>query len=90
VASLSRHLSLENWQLVDGTFALDTFGGDDVLLINDPISGFGESWYKNWTPAVVGFYSTGLLQCLRTHFIHVPMRLIYGVTCQYTTCTFFY
>jgi len=43
----SRHLSLEIWQLVDGTFALDTFGGNDILLINAPISELCDSCYKN-------------------------------------------
>jgi len=50
----------------DGTFALDTFGGNVVLLINGPVSGLGEScMVTNWTSAVASFYSTGLLQCLR-------------------------
>jgi len=59
-----------NWQLVDGTFTLDKSGGNDVLLINGPVSEFGYSWYKNWTSAAASFCPTGLLQCLRTHFMH--------------------
>jgi len=68
------------WQLVDRTFTLERFGGNDVLLINSPVSELDDSWYKNWTSAAASFCCTGLLQCVR---IHVPMRLIYGVTCQY-------
>jgi len=55
VASSSRRLSREIWQLVDGTFALDTFGGNDVLLIDGPVSELGDSSCKNWTTAVVSF-----------------------------------
>jgi len=62
-------------------FTLDKSGGNDVLLINGPISKFGDSCYQNWTSsAAASFCSTGLLQCLRTHSIYVPMRLICGVT----------
>jgi len=71
-----------HWKFGDslkGHLYLDTFGGNDILLINGPVSVLGDPCYKNWTTAVVSFYSFGLLQCLRTHSVYV---LVYGVTCQ--------
>jgi len=36
-------------------------GGYAVLLIDGPVSEFGDLCYKNWTTAVVSFYLAGRL-----------------------------
>jgi len=37
---------------------LDKSGGNNVQLINGPVSEFGDSWYKNWTSALMLVCST--------------------------------
>jgi len=79
VASLSCHVSLEIWQ---GTLALETMGGNAVLLIDGPFSELGDPCCKKWTTAVVSLYLTGRRQCIRTHSMHVLMWVDLGVTCH--------
>jgi len=56
VAGSSRHVSIEIWQ---GTLALESMGGNAVLLRAGPVSELGDPCCKNWTNAVVSFYLAG-------------------------------
>jgi len=51
--------------LVAGALAKDiglgNDGGNSVLLIDGPVSEFGDLSYKNWTTAVMSFYLAGRL-----------------------------
>jgi len=82
VAGSSRHVSLEIWQ---GTLALETMGGNVVLLIDGPVSELGNPCCKQWTTAVVSFYLARRRQCIRTHSMHVLMWVNLGVTCHMPT-----
>jgi len=63
-------------------------GGNAVLLLGGPVSKLGDLCYKNWTTAVVSFYLTGWLQCMRTCSIHMLMWVDLGVTCHYSDHSF--
>jgi len=72
----SCHLSLKigNWLMGHLLWISLAEMIDASLIKNGPVSELGDSWYKNWISAAVSLCSTGLLQCLRTHSIHMPMR----------------
>jgi len=56
-------------------------GGNAVLLIDGPVSEFGDLWYKNWTTAVVSFYLAGrLCSASVLDSMHVRMWVDLGVT----------
>jgi len=65
-----------------GNVALETMGGNFVLLLDGPVSESGDLCYKNWTTAVVSFYLAGRRQCIRTYSMHVLMWVDLGVTCH--------
>jgi len=57
-------------------------GGNAVLLIDGPVSEFGDLYYTNWTTAIVSFYLAGRCSASVLYSMRVLMWVDLGVTYQ--------